>query len=213
MKNSSKNIKKISAADIETAAASLEASDVLVYPTETCYGLGCLVTKPESVERIFEIKGRPQEKAFPIVFPNISVLQKYAVTDSEFFEPLTKKFWPGPLTLVLPATKLGSEIFASRPQTLAVRISSHPFLLELFSRLSVPLISTSANLAGCQPIETADAALRLFKNCGVGGIVDGGRLSASQASTILDLTSSPASIVREGSIPSKAIVKFLARTQ
>jgi L-threonylcarbamoyladenylate synthase len=210
MTKSLKSIKRLSPADIKAIVELLEAGEALVYPTETCYGLGCLVTKPEAIERVFKIKGRPQEKTFPILFPSIAVLNEYVSIKSPRFVPLTAKFWPGPLTLVLPATAKGSAIFPSHPQTLAVRISPHPFLVELFKRISTPLISTSANLTGEPPVETADQASQTFSGSDLGAIIDGGPLSATHSSTILDLSSAPPRVLREGLVSHNELRPFFA---
>jgi len=189
------------------AANVLNAGGVIVYPTETLYGLGALASKSEAVERIFNIKGRPQGKPIPLLVKNKDMVSQIA-EDTRLFGPLSEQFWPGRLTLILKQTSPLPELITCGTGKIALRISSHPFLQKLFDIIEEPLTSTSANLSGDQNLldyrelfETFDGKVDL--------IVDSGNIPESRGSTIIDLTLDPPQILREGDIKTDILKEFI----
>ncbi len=189
------------------AARVLNEGGVIVYPTETLYGLGALASIGEAVERIFNIKGRPYGKPIPLLVKDKDMLLQIA-EDNRLVDPLSEHFWPGRLTLILKQTSTLPELITSGTGKIAIRISSDPFLQNLFDIIDEPLTSTSANLSGSQNLldhrelfETFDGKVDL--------IIDSGNIPASRGSTIIDLTLDPPQIVREGDIKTDILKEFI----
>jgi L-threonylcarbamoyladenylate synthase len=133
---------------IKAAVEILKAGGVVVFPTETAYGLAADATNERAVRRVFAIKGRELGKSFPMIAASVAMVEKYAIL-SPVLRKLVKKQWPGPLTVVAP-TRTNNELSKGvvRGGTVAVRVSSHPIARELSRRLGRPIVSTSANLSG-----------------------------------------------------------------
>lgn len=180
---------------------------VIIYPTETVYGLGGIV-REDVVTKITRIKGRPTEFGLILLMPSIRhVLQWAEPYQHPRLLRLAQAFWPGPLTIVISASHSVPEFILREDHTLAVRISSHRFCLALIQKLQQPFISTSANLHGEPPARKASEALRALP--GVNICVDGGTLSAGRPSTILSLASESPRILRSGPISRENIEKVL----
>jgi len=188
---------------LDTAIA--KAVDVLVkggiiaYPTETLYGLGVRVMDKESVQRLFEIKGRPQDKPIPLIVGSLEVLKTIVEEIPPEAEKLIKEFWPGPLTLVFKAKASVSELLTAGTGTIAVRIPGESFALSLSRKIDFPITSTSANPSGATPPEVADEVSRYFGDK-IDLIIDGGKTPIGKPSTIIDVTVKPWQILREGAI-------------
>ena len=134
--------------NIDEIVRALENGKTIVYPTETCYGLGCDAANQKAVERIFEIKQRQKEKSLLVVAPNIAMMTDFVVWNKALQE-LADKYWPGPLTVVVKTRQdsgLAKGVVAN-DGTIAFRITSHPLAAELSEKLGRPLVSTSANLS------------------------------------------------------------------
>lgn len=153
---------------MKNAVAVLKAGGVVVFPTETSYGIGCDATNAEAVRRVFEIKGRPEGKGTPLIVDSFKTAERWGVF-SPLAQTLAQKYWPGPLTIVVPATGDGrvagrDSLLRIAPavlqdNTVALRISSHPVARELAKRLGRPLIATSANRSGEPPAYSIRAFL------------------------------------------------------
>ena len=179
-----------------SALDALTAGDVIVVPTDTVYGLGCLPHLPDAVKRIFELKGRPDEKPLPVLGATLESLSSVANFDERATQ-LAREHWPGPLTLVLPRAEgftydLGGDDVA----TVAVRVPKHETILELLAS-SGPLAVTSANRSGEPPATTIDEARAVFGD-GPAAYVDGG-ICRGVPSTVLSLAGAP-TVLREGSL-------------
>jgi len=200
----------ISATDPKSAkkaALILNKGGVIVYPTETLYGIGALASRNDAVERIFEIKGRPYGKPIPLLVKNMKMLfqiaQGNALTSS-----LSEEYWPGRLTLILWQKAKLSELITCGTGKIGLRISSHPFLKGLFDLIEEPLTSTSANVSGDNNISDPEELFETF-NGKVDLIVDSGKIPESRGSTIVDLTLDPPQVLREGDINSAILKEFI----
>ena len=189
------------------AARVLNEGGVIVYPTETLYGLGALASNNEAVERIFNIKGRPYGKPIPLLVKDKEMLLKIA-EDNRLVDPLSEHFWPGRLTLILKQTSTLPELITAGTGKIAIRISSYPFLQNLFDIIDEPLTSTSANLSGDHNLLDYGELFETF-NSKVDLIIDSGNIPASRGSTIIDLTLDPPQIVREGDIKTDILKEFI----
>ena len=174
------------------AAQLLRSGSVLAFPTDTVYGLGASADDEVARRRIYQIKGRPVGLPLILMVAAESELEGYVHVDSRA-EAMMRRWWPGPLTLILHAKGGG---------TLGVRIPKHKVALGLL-RHSGPLMTTSANLHGHEPAMSADEAGNL---AGVMAVVDGGAAPGGTASTVLDLTGPEPHVLREGAIPTPELL-------
>ncbi len=200
----------ISAKDAEApkkAALVLKKGGVIVYPTETLYGLGVIASMNDSVERIFDIKGRPHGKPIPVLIRDKEMLSEIAEV-TELASSLANRFWPGALTLILKQKANLPQLITCGTAKIALRISAHPFLQNLFDLIDAPLTSTSANLSGGENLRDSDRLLETF-NGKVDLIIDSGKIPESRGSTIVDLTLEPPQILREGDISTNTLKEFI----
>jgi L-threonylcarbamoyladenylate synthase len=173
-------------AGLTRAAQLIRGGGVVAFPTDTVYGLGADAGDEVAVRRVYRIKGRPVGMPLILMAAAESQLEGWVHVDSRT-EALIRKWWPGPLTLILHAKGGG---------TLGVRIPKHEVALELL-RASGPLMTTSANLHGKEPAMNAGEAASLT---GVAAILDGGPAPGGVASSVLDLTGPEPHVLREGAI-------------
>jgi L-threonylcarbamoyladenylate synthase len=187
------------------ASAHLQAQGILGYPTETVYGLGC-VLEERPLEALANLKGGRAEKSFLLL---ISAVDQVAhLTWTESARKLAAAFWPGPLTIALradPARFPGRVL--SDSGTVAVRLTGHAGMRRVIEKLRQPITSTSANLPGATPATTAaDVASVLDSLAGVDTLIlDAGTLKQSAPSTLVDCSGKAPRIVREGAIPREAL--------
>ena len=189
------------------AASVLNNGGIIIYPTETLYGLGALALDEESVNNIFSIKGRIHGNPIPILVRDKEMLSEYVVVTDEA-NRLIEKFLPGPLTLVLKEKKNLPHFISAGTGNIAIRISRHPFVRRLFDLLSQPITSTSANISDQQNLFSFDEIYKTFSNK-VELIVDSGNLPRSKGSTVIDLTVKPALLIREGDISGERLKEFI----
>ena len=196
------------AATADALRADLHAGAVMAYPTETSYALGGNALLPAVAAAVYALKGRPADKALLLLVDGAAGLAGWVREVSPAAEALMAHFWPGPLTLVFRA---GPRLPAHLPDargTIALRWSPHPLIDGLLKLGGVPLIGTSANLAGTPGLHTAAAVLAAFPQ-GVAWALDGGRTSGGVPSTLVDTTVSPLRILREGVIARAALQAVL----
>ena len=189
---------------IDDAIAAIRAGEVVVVPTDTVYGLAGDPSNPAAVERIYIIKGRPPRLELNLLAASISQLDGLVEMDS-VARALAGAFWPGPLSLVCP---LGIRRLAIPRSggSLMVRVPAHDLLRGMLAATG-PVASTSANRHGAPPAGSAPAA-ELALGEDVAGVVDGGP-STGVASTIIDLSSRPPCLLREGPIASIALRPYI----
>lgn len=189
------------------AADVLQHGGLVAFPTDTVYGLAALPFQAETVERLYIVKARNSERAIAVLLGDISQLNKVAGQLSPTALRLAERFWPGPLTLVVPRLPTLPEILSANP-TIGVRIPDHPVALALL-KLTGPLAVTSANLSGKENASTAKEVLAQL-----GGrfhlILDGGQTPGGMPSTVIDCTKPGLTILREGPIRLKELQAALA---
>jgi L-threonylcarbamoyladenylate synthase len=189
------------------AAAGARGGELIVFPTDTVYGLGTRPDDPAATARVFEAKRRPFDLELPVLVATVQAARAVAAFD-ERAERLAAALWPGPLTLVLPrgADASGWDL-GGDPATVGVRAPHHPVALALLAETG-PLAVTSANLSGRPPAETCDELHALFGDHVAVYLCQEDPLDGV-ASTVLDLAHGPATIVREGSLPGEALIQLL----
>lgn len=192
------------------AVAALKCGDVIVFPTETLYGLGADGLNGFAVERVFELKGRDPEKPIPLLVANREMLLTVVKEIPPKALRLMQEYWPGPLTLVLPAHKGIPNPLMSATGGVGVRISSHPIATQLVRALGRPLTATSANPSGKEPARSLAQARDYFRNR-VKFYVNGGLLKSKTGSTVIAVNDDSLQIIREGEIPAAEIQQMLRK--
>ena len=191
------------ASAIPGTIAHLNAGKVLAYPTETVYGFGCAIDD-ESVQALVSLKGRAPDKPFLLLISGSEMIGRLGLRLVSYASSLAATFWPGPLTLVLPG---GERRVSSRlrgPEGgVAVRWTPHRGLARLIHEYGEPITSTSANRPRVPPAIAADEIVSQWREAVTAGslrVLDGGRLSLSPPSTVVDCTGSAPRIIRPGAV-------------
>lgn len=194
--------------DVDTAAAVLRAGGVIAMPTDTVYGLAASLDFPQAVERIYAIKGRPPEKAMPILVSNPDELQRLAVRVPRVALLLTERFWPGQLTVVVPAAPAVPEVVLRGGTTVGLRMPNDPVALALIAKSGGALAVTSANRSG-EPEARSAAEVIATLGRDIDAVVDGGESPLGAPSTVVDATVCPPVVLRAGSLDPAELVAFL----
>lgn len=197
---------------LESAVSVLREDGILIYPTETFYGIGCKISSDKAISSVFQVKKRLLALPLPAIASDLE--QVFACTNLSAslvkdVEELAVQFWPGPLTFILPARKNISPLLTGGTNAIALRLSSHPIAVSLARGVGEPIVSSSANISGKPPVsdfKALDEELLLH----VDGYVDlppapmGG-----QASTLIELKGDKiVKILREGAVSSQSIREY-----
>ncbi|MDE0069805.1 MAG: L-threonylcarbamoyladenylate synthase [Caldilineaceae bacterium] len=191
------------------AAAALDQGAVIGVPTDTVYGLVCLCSDAAAIDRLFAVKERPAEKALPVLLGDVQ--QARAVVEGPLPPParlLMERYWPGPLTLVLPAQPHLPTALTAGKGTVGVRLPAQPFLQAL-ARCVGPLASSSANRSGAPPCATAAAVLEQLEGR-IPLLVDAGPTPLAEPSTVLDLSAAQPELLRPGPLGQEALAAVCA---
>ncbi|MBX3202970.1 MAG: threonylcarbamoyl-AMP synthase, partial [Labilithrix sp.] len=182
---------------IDRAVKALQAGEVIGYPTDTVYGLGCDIGNKKAADRLYQIKG--MDRAHPLAFicPDLSEIAKYAIVDNQHYRVL-KRFLPGPYCFILEATREVPRLLQTKRKTIGIRVPNHEVIRSVVSALGRPVISTTAQRGGAEVYVDANEidddfpGLGLVLDAGPGGVVP---------TTVVDLTVHPPQVVREGAGP------------
>ena len=192
------------AAAIRPALEHMERRRVLAYPTETVYGFGGAIDR-DSVDSLIRLKGRPKGKPFLLLVAGSDMLEKLDLHLPSFATNLAARFWPGPLTLVLPGgEKRVPEALRGPEGGIAVRWTSHPALQQLIRAHGDAITSTSANRPGVPPATSAGEIREQWGDALARGalrLLDGGTLQPSPPSTVVDCTLRAPRVIRPGAVP------------
>lgn len=189
--------------DIDSLVADVQQGKTVVYPTETCYGLGCDATNAAAVERIFAIKQRQKHKSVLVVVPHVSMIMDCIVW-TPTLQRIADTYWPGPLTVVVPIREtcaLAPGVVAD-DATVAFRVTNHPLAYAITSALGKPIVSTSANISSQESPYDIEAVLGMFREQSVQPdiCIDAGSLPHQSPSTIIKLTGERIEILRQGEL-------------
>ena len=182
----------------------LKQGKVIGFPTDTVWGIGCILSY-ECIKRLYRIK-KGRKKPFILFIPNISWIEKLARKPGRKVYSLLENYWPGPLTVILRAKKTSPERLVSKEGGISFRIPYHPTVINLLKKIRMPLITTSANLPGKPPAKNKQD----IKIDGVDYVLDG-KSYKNIPSTILNLVAKPPILVRRGSIGLVELEYFLKR--
>ena len=194
-----------SAGVINLAANVLRDGGIIVFPTETVYGIGAAATSSFGPQEIIDIKMRPASKPLPWLVETEGALDIYGVDVPGYAHNLAKKYWPGPLSLVVIASDKVGRDFRDARGTVALRCPDHDLVQELIRAAGAPIITTSANTSGKPaPGSFTELEERIIASADL--TLDGGETHHGIASTVVDCTGDTPSIIREGAIPAADIM-------
>ena len=193
---------------VRDAAAILRRGGLLGIPTETVYGLGADALNEDAVSRIFLAKGRPQDNPLIIHVPDASWLESYCRDVPPAAYQLAERFWPGPLTMILPRRDIVPLQTTGGLETVGVRCPNHPVTLAIIEAAGVPIAAPSGNTSG-RPSPTTAAHMIEDMDGRIDGIVDGGPCTVGVESTIIDLTVTPPRLLRPGGQPLESLRQVL----
>jgi len=183
------------ARNISRVAESLKAGGIIAYPTDTTYGIGCSIMCKKSIERIYQMKMRVRSKPFSFICSSLSEVSQYAMVSNASFK-LLKRYLPGPYTFVLAATREAPDLLLTRQKTVGIRIPDNRICLDLVSALGNPIITTSANLSGEDPVGDPSIIAETFGNQ-LDFVIDGGIL-ATDVSSVISLVNDQPVVLRTG---------------
>lgn len=194
-------------ARIRDAAAVLRRGGLVAYPTETFYALGALATDPAAVERLARAKGRPDGKPLPLLAADRAAVEAVALLEGDAVR-LAERFWPGPLTLVLPARPGLPAAVTAGTGTVGIRVPASDVARALAREAGGPLVSTSANAAGAPPPATAAALAPELREQRI-HVLDAGATPGGLPSTVVALSAGCLRVVRAGAVPIEAVERAL----
>ncbi|MDE0085332.1 MAG: L-threonylcarbamoyladenylate synthase [Candidatus Poribacteria bacterium] len=192
---------------IKSAVDCLKSGGIIAIPTDTVYGLGADPFNADAVQKLYTLKGRPEEKPIPLVLGTVEDVQQVAQNLPDFFFHLTDKFWPGGLTIIVESKNLLPQLTAGGT-TVGLRIPNQPLLLDILQEFGGPLAITSANLSG-QPAATSPREFGKELSSKIDFIVDDGQTPGPIPSTVYDISVFPPQVRREGVISSETLAKEL----
>lgn len=197
------NIIKQEDLDVPDIVSKLKQGQTLVYPTETCYGLGCDASNQSAVDKVFQIKQRQKDKPLLVIAPNVQMVMDY-VQWNEKLEELEQKYWPGALTVVARVNDNHdlAEGVVSIDGTLAFRVSKHPLCHDLSAGLGKPLVSTSANITSESSPYDVDDIVSTFQEREFQPdiIIDAGELAHRSPSTVVKVVGDGVEVLRQGGL-------------
>ena len=192
--------------EIVKGVACLKAGGLVVFPTDTLYGVGADVFNIVALRRVFELKGRPLGLALPVLVSSWKQVESVAQDIPEIGCRLAQQFWPGPLTLVLPRFRRLPDLVTGGLDTVAVRMPDHPIPLALAREFGGPITGTSANPSGGANLLTLEEVEAQLGQ-GVGYITRCGAAPAGVPSTVVDVTTGTPRLVREGALNFETVVE------
>jgi L-threonylcarbamoyladenylate synthase len=195
---------------IEKAVKILKEEGIIVYPTDTAYGIGADADNAYAIEKMYELKKREDGKPTHIIVSDIGMAKRYAIFD-ERAEKIAEAFWPGALTLVLPKTDRVLNNLTGAGKTIGIRIPDNAIALSIVKSLNHAITTPSANVSGGETPYTIDAVKESFGEDfeKIDYCIDVGKLEEGKISTLVDMTGDEVEILREGAISREQIIDVL----
>jgi len=181
---------------IKEAAAVLKKGGLVVFPTETVYGIAANLLNKKAIDKLYKIKKRPKDKPFTIHIAGFEALKDLDIDLSERAGRIIHRFWPGPLTIVA---------FNKRKEKVGIRMPKNKIALALIDKAGMPIVAPSANISGKRPPTSAEGVASEMKGS-IDIILDGGVTEIGVESTVLDVTTRPFKVLRQGAIPSRELI-------
>jgi L-threonylcarbamoyladenylate synthase len=190
---------------IEKASKIIKNGGVVVFPTDTVYGIGCDPYNKEAIQKIYKIKSREKSKSFPILVFSKDVASRIVEFDKDS-ENIAKKIWPGPLTLILKLTDESLRESLDIGNKIAIRVPNHPCTLKLLKKCNI-IVGTSANVSGSNSFIDPQECYQNIEDYDL--FLDGGKIINGRESTIAEFTKGKLKIHREGALTQKEILRRL----
>jgi L-threonylcarbamoyladenylate synthase len=187
---------------IKKTSQVIDEGGIVVFPTDTVYGIGCNPYNENAVKKIYKIKSRDKVKSLPVLAYSIDIVKKIVIMD-EFTEKIVKKNWPGPLTLILEVTDQKLKKALNLQNKIAVRIPESKCTLKLLEKCEL-VVGTSANISGNSPYTDPDDCIKNIKNYDL--FLNGGTITSRGESTIIEIEDEKIKIIREGALKIEDIV-------
>jgi L-threonylcarbamoyladenylate synthase len=197
------NPKRPDKAKIAECAQAVSAGKLVAFPTETVYGIAANFLDEKAIGNLYRIKARPAHKPFTVHIADIGAVESLGCTITKEALRLAKKFWPGPLTMVLPLRS---------GKTLGFRMPANKIALELIKEAGVPVVAPSANLSGHKAPADPDEVLAQLDGK-IDMLIDAGPTDVGVESTVIDMTATPPKILREGAIKREEIEKIMTNNK
>lgn len=191
--------KEINENELKQCIETIKQGGLVIFPTETVYGIGANAFNEEAVRRIYEVKMRPEEKPLSIMVSNIDEISKYAIISNEIEEKIIKKYMPGPITIVLKKKPGVFDYISSGKDTIGIRIPDNEIILEILKQSKLPIVAPSANISGKPSGIVLEDILKDF-NGKVDICINGGKAKLSEPSTIVQVIDNKPVILRQGRI-------------
>ncbi len=188
---------------IDRAVKILNKGGIIVFPTDTAFGIGCRIDSQKAIERLFQIRKRPTNMAAPVLVSSLQMAKKYWEADTqEVEEKLISRYWPGALTIVLAANKsLVPDLVRGGGETVGIRMPQYNQILEVIEKVGVPILAPSANIHGEQTPYSKNM-LNKYIVQSVDLVLDG-KCTLKNASTVVDCTQKPWKVLRYGALDIK----------
>lgn len=194
---------------LDRAAKLIKAGQLVAVPTETVYGLACNGLDERAVADIYEVKGRTPIKPLSLMVGGAEDMERYCLDIPAAAYTLAKKYWPGPLTIVLKAKNSVPEIVRAGGSTVGLRCPDHPMTQELLKLSDLPFAAPSANPSGQPSPKNADKVMEYFDGK-IAAVLDGGDCGIGKESTLIDMSSTPYKVLRESALSCKELAATLA---
>ncbi len=187
---------------IKKASQIISQGGIVVFPTDTVYGIGCNPYNKDAVEKIYKVKSRDFSKPFPVLVYSKEIAERIALFDV-FTKKIVERFWPGPLTIILKLTDESLKKSLNLTDKIALRVPNHKCTLELLKKCNV-LVGTSANISGHSSFTNPDECFNNIQKYDI--FVDGGVITSKSESTIIEIENEEIKIIREGSLSYEEIL-------
>ncbi len=194
--------------ELDNCIEVLRNGGIVIFPTETVYGIGTNAYCEKSVEKIYEIKERPEEKPLSILVSNVNEISKYAIINNSMEEQIIKNFMPGPITIILEKRPEVFNYITSGKNTIGIRIPDNKIILKILEALKLPIVAPSANISGHPSGIELNEILHDFENK-VDICIDGGKSELSESSTIVQVVDNEIKVLRQGKILKQDIENIL----
>lgn len=196
--------------ELEQCSQILKDDGIVIFPTETVYGIGANALSINAVKKIYKIKQRPQNKAINIMVANAQEIEKYATIQNNIEKKIIQNFMPGPITIILNKKQIIPDIVTAGNKKIGIRIPQNEIALELLKKCKLPIAAPSANISG----EKSGIDIEGIKNDFEGKVdifIDGGKSDLAQASTIVEVIDNKIVIHRQGAITENEINKKIEK--
>lgn len=185
--------------EIDNAKEVLDNGGIIIFPTDTAFGIGCRIDKPDTIERLFKLRKRPADKPVPVLVSSIEMAKEYALDIPISVRSILDKYWPGALTIVIFCNKdKVPNLVRGGGDTVGIRMPNHKLLLQLIEKVGVPILGPSANFGGNPtPYKFEDMDPDLIK---FADYVLEGETGGTNVSTVIDCSKTPWRILRQGAV-------------